>query len=249
MNEEIVSTKHPLIAYLKKLRTDPSFRIEEKRVLLEGKNCIFDVAKRYKPFRVISTKPIEIPAFEHILVSEHVFQKITGVEHPEGVLAEFMMPNLKVSNDMKKVLVLDRIQDPGNLGTIIRTAVAFGWDGIILIEGSCDPFNDKAMRSAKGATFDIAIQKGSWQDVALLCIDKKRPILVTAIDGMNIEDMKTTEKILLVLGNESSGVKIPPSFDHKNVTIPMQGAIQSLNVAQACGIFMYELARGVHGNA
>ena len=61
--------------------------------------------------------------------------------------------------------------------------------------------------------------------------------------------MKPCEKILLVLGNESSGVQIFPSFDYKNVTIPMHGAMQSLNVAQACGIFMYELARGVHGNA
>ncbi len=239
--------KNELINYFRKLRTESDFRAQEKKVILEGKNCILDVAARHKPLRVISTEPVDVPCDEFILIPAHMFKKISGVMHPEGMLAEFPMPTKNLSKDMKRVLVLDRIQDPGNLGTIIRTACAFSWDGILLLNGTCDPFNDKAMRAAKGATFEIAIQKGTWQDVSSLCEDKNFTLLVTRVEGIPIEKMESKGKILLVLGNEAQGVIIPPSIEHADVTIPMKGAMQSLNVSQACTIFMYELARRSHG--
>ncbi len=137
--KELTSLQHPLVKYWVSLRDDAGFRKEHRRVLLEGKNAIKDIAKRHKPKRLITTSQIDLEADEVLLVNDAIMKKISSTMAPEGLIAEFEMPKNRPFAGLCKIVVSDRIQDPGNLGTIIRSALAFGWNGIFLLPGSCDP--------------------------------------------------------------------------------------------------------------
>lgn len=241
----IRSPHHPLVRHLRNLRTDSAYRAQEKRVLLEGKNGITDVARHCTPYRLITREGVpilpHIGAEEHIVISEQVLKKITGVEHPEGIIAEFPLPEPRTLSG-SRLLACDRIQDPGNLGTLIRTAFALGWDGIFLID-SCDPFNDKALRAAKGATFFLPFQKGSWEEMGAFARACKLRILISDTHGQVPEALPRDGSYLLVLGNESSGVRPRGALAHEVVAIPMAEGADSLNVAVAGGILMYALKR------
>ncbi len=236
--KEISSKDHPLVKYWASLMQSAKSRKEEKRVLLEGKNCIQDIAKVKRIRRLITTKPSDIAADEHYLVTDSVMQKISTAMHPEGYIAELDMPEYAAFHSVKKLVVFDRIQDPGNLGSLIRSALAFGWDGAFCITGTCDPYNDKALRAAKGATFLLPLAFGSWDDLAKLNLK----IIVADTKGKSPSSF-TGEDFALVLGNEANGADCP--LNHEKVTLRMQGDMESLNVAQAGSILLYLYQDGI----
>lgn len=236
--KEIQSLQHPLIKHLCKLMTDAKLRKAEQSVLLEGKNCIEDVCKNQRLKRLLVTKSSLIPKHakvdEIILISPEVLKKISSVESPEGIIAEIEMPKFQLLTNAKKIVALDRIQDPGNLGTILRSAKAFGWDGAFFLPGTVDPFNDKALRAAKGATFSLPLATGTWKDLVAL----KLPIVIADLSGKSPEETKD-HNMILVLGNEAQGVSPPQNVDFDRVTLSMTSSIESLNVAVAGSILMY----------
>lgn len=237
--KNIASLQHPLVKHWVRLQSDSRYRKSEKRVLLEGYNAICDVSKRIPIQRLIISKPYpELTAVETIVVSEAILKKISSVEESSGIIAEFDMPTMQPLTKCTHIIVSDAIQDPGNMGTLIRTALAFGWEGLFLLPKSIDPFNDKALRSAKGATFFLPIYSGSWDELKALCDTNKMQILVSSLEG---KTSSTASSIALVLGNEGQGVLVPSHIDHKKVQIPMRGNMESLNVAVAGGILMYLL--------
>ena len=136
-------------------------------------------------------------------------------------------------------MVLDGIQDPGNLGTLLRTALAFGWNGIYLLGNCCDPYNDKALRSAKGATFRLQLYQGD--KAHLKDLSRTHQVLVADLDGKAPESVNESEKRVLVLGSESLGVSAESQAFGEKVTLPISGEMESLNVAVAGGILMYQL--------
>src|SRR5260221_6243786 len=151
--KEISSAAHPLVKYWVRLRSDAAFRRKEKRLLVEGLKCIQDVASKLPIKRLISLD--EMPTFlcdEAIIVTHTILEKISGLETSDGLIAEFEMPAAQNLKGLSHILVCDRIQDPGNIGTLIRTALSLGWEGIFFLPGCADPFNDKALRAAKSAT-------------------------------------------------------------------------------------------------
>ncbi len=237
--KEISSREHPLVKYWVSLMQNGKARKEEKRVLLEGKNCIQDIAKTKKIRRLISCTATSIEADEHYLVTESVMQKISSTENPEGFIAELDMPENAHFADVKKIVVFDRIQDPGNLGSLIRSALAFGWDGAFFLPGTCDPYNDKALRAAKGATFLLPLAFGSWDELAKIA---NITIVVADIKGKPPSSY-TGINMALVLGNEAKGVDCP--VPHEKVTLKMQGEMESLNVAQAGSILLYLYQEGI----
>jgi TrmH family RNA methyltransferase len=235
----IESLQHPLVKHWVRLQSDSRYRKSEKRVLLEGYNAICDVSKRIPIQRLIISKPYpELSAVETIVVSDAILKKISSVEESSGIIAEFEMPAMKPFAKCSHIIVSDAIQDPGNMGTLIRTALAFGWEGLFLLPNSIDPFNDKALRSAKGATFFLPLYSGSWDELKTLCDRNKQQIVISSLDGMA---SCNATSIALVLGNEGKGVVIPSHIDHTKVQIPMKGDMESLNVAVAGGILMYLL--------
>ena len=108
-----------------------------------------------------------------------------------------------------------------------------------MLPGTVDPFNDKALRAAKGATFFLPLYSGTWQELQALCKQDSIQIFVSAIDGKDLCNTQVSNSIALVLGNEAKGVKAPSTILYDTVRIPMASSMDSLNVAVAAGILMY----------
>ena len=172
---------------------------------------------------------------ETVDLPRHLIEKIASTKNPDNIIAEFEKPDFQVLSKERYIIALDNIQDPGNLGTIIRTAFAMGWEGLFLIEPCCDPFNDKALRAAKGATFELPIQKGSLSDLQKI----ELPLVAADLHGKRPEEIQKEGGLILLFGSESQGVD--PALEATRVTLPMRREIDSLNVSQAAAILMYLL--------
>ncbi len=244
--EIITSLQNPLIKHLVMLRTNHDFRREEGSVVLEGVKMIDEICRLVPPTRVIVSNPEVVPeslkSVPYQLVSEEVMKKIAGTLHPEGIVVEVALPKPSKFKKPKKILILDKINDPGNLGTLLRTALAFGWEGVFLIKGGCDPFNDKALRASKGALFKLPYFEGTWKEASAMIKENSLEPLGADLKGTPANEVKLPHGVSLTLGNESHGLSEEARNYCIPVTIPMQGMMESLNVAVAGGILMYILA-------
>ena len=137
--------------------------------------------------------PESLKADEKVIVPPSVMQKISGVKTPEGLIAELKMPPNISLQGKRYILAIDGISDPGNLGTLLRTALALGWEGAYIVEGSCDPYNDKALRAAKGATFRLPLYQGSWDTLLQLPL----PRYVANLEGKSINEFASKEGAIL----------------------------------------------------
>ena len=176
------------------------------------------------------------------LLSKPAFEKISDTVSSQGILAEVKM---RTSVDFaldQPIVVLDRVSDPGNLGTIIRTAAATGYETIVLID-CCDPYNPKTVRASSGGIFYTDFYQLSYEEFYDKC--KNIPIYLADMDGENIFKMKDIDKVYaLVIGNEGSGVS--DQFDklHKRtISLPMKSQMESLNAGVSASVLMYELKK------
>ena len=235
----ITSSNHPLVKHFVKLRTQRKERESTQSVLLLGKKML---QPRLKTIVVTDEKwiPEDVVYEQVLLVSESVMKKIWGVASPEAVAAVAALPAFQSLEGMRRILALDGVSDPGNMGTLIRTALAFEWDGVFLLEGSCDPFNDKALRAAKGATFSLPLARGNWEELNALISKNCACALVADLEGHPPPE-KLNEPVVLVLGNESLGVSDAALRHCQPITLSISQKIESLNVAIAGGILLYEL--------
>jgi TrmH family RNA methyltransferase len=240
----ITSLQHPLVKHLVKLRTDNSYRQEQHTLVLEG----------VKPVQEVSHAIIKLfytPAYasfaetlggEKWQITEDVLRKISGMSSPEGFIAEVKMPPFVALEGACQVLGLDGMSDPGNVGTLLRTALALGWDTVYFLPGSCDPFNEKALRAARGAHFKLKLAKGSAETLEQWVKAEKGQALVAELKGVDPETITRGSKCVLVLGNEAHGASEKVQQFCTSVTIPMPGEMESLNVAVAGGILLYLLS-------
>jgi len=242
---EISSPQHPTIKYFVKLRNNRDFRYETRRLVVSGLKLIKELSASFS-FRTLLVEDSFSPSFPYraescFSVSSSLLKKITGLENPEPIAAEIDMPKEQDVSSVDFLLILDGISDPGNLGTLLRTALALGWDGVFLTEGSTDPFNEKALRAAKGATFKLPLQTGSTETLLSLLKKKKRTLLAADVQGKDLSIAKYDLPLGLVLGNEAHGISAPLKKIGEKISIPMSGPMESLNVATAGGILMYTL--------
>lgn len=193
-----------------------------------------------------------------LLVNDQVLAAISPVQHPSGVVAigraraadvrAVMAGARHAGPHLPVVLVLAGVQDPGNVGAIVRAAAAFGAAGVITIEGSANPFGWKALRGAMGGTFRLPIAaRGTTADVIAAAEDEGLRIM-TAVPrgGAPVPGADFTVPTVLVLGGEGAGVSSTlMAAAHGSVSIPMRAPIESLNVAAAAAIVLYEAARQV----
>lgn len=177
-------------------------------------------------------------------VTEPVMRGLSDTDTPQGVCASVKTPCMQPPTEYPKglIIALDRVQDPGNLGTIIRTADAFGTVGIILGEGTADAYSPKTMRSAMGSNYHIPIWSGSLE------VELKRLVEsgYTAVCGHLKGDEtlpKTSENRALVIGNEGNGVSDAVAGLCRLYRLPMKGRAESLNAAIAAAILIYEISK------
>lgn len=245
----ITSLQNPLVKHLVKLRQNRDYRYDHQTLIVEGVKIIQELSKKYPIKTLVALDESLVPKgskVEELLIApQDIIDKISGLQSPEGLIAEFKMPENASLNGLKKVLVLDGINDPGNLGTILRTALALGWEGIFLINESCDPYNEKALRAARGATFKIPMATGTWDDLEALIKKNKWTPLAADMKGTPLNKLEKGKNYLLILSNEAHGISDRAGKISQKVSIPMKGNMESLNVAVAGGILMHALSESL----
>jgi TrmH family RNA methyltransferase len=243
---KITSAQHPIVKRFVKLCQDKSFRREEKSVVIVGGRLVKEISCHFKLKTLIIDHAFpEVSAEKTFLATPEVLKKITSLAKPDGVAAEIDLPEQKTLNGKKFLLVLDRISDPGNLGTLLRTALALGWEGVFLTPHAADPFNDKALRAAKGACFFLPIHEGTYEELDLLIKEENMTVYVADLEGKPLHSLEVRPPLALILGNESQGPSSWAKQHGSALSIPMGDTVESLNVASAGAILMYELKRKI----
>ncbi|MFA6915467.1 MAG: RNA methyltransferase [Parachlamydiales bacterium] len=238
----IQSTDNPLVKHLSKLRTDATARRKENKIVLSGRTLITEVAQKI-PLQVLITEEphSQLTAAETFTASPSVLKKISGVENPDGYIAVVGLPPEADLTPCRSLLALDGVSDPGNFGTLLRSALAFGWDGVFLLPNTCDPYNDKALRSARGAQFHLRLRKGTWQQLKELSLTNRLTPIAADLYGKDIRTFTPLDHPLLILGNEGQGIDATAASWCEKVTIPMLPQSESLNVSIAGSILMFLL--------
>lgn len=233
VSKKITSLQHPLVKHWFELRNQKSYRQETQRLLVVGKKMIQEL-----PIDVLITleDSEEISCKEKVIVTEPILKKITGLEAPDGFAAEIAMPKEEKNwKDKKRVLILDQIRDPGNLGTLLRTALALGWEGVITTPGTVDLFNDKALRAGKGAQFHLPFGELSQEEIQDLGLQ----FYMADLEGTSLEKGHFKTPMALILSSEAHGARNWPNA--QKITIPMKSHVESLNVATSGAILLYEM--------
>lgn len=247
----ITSSKNPLIKSMKELSAARG-RESANMFLVEGEVMIQEALKcGLKMHTIIATEKRMDFALgitsEAIQVTDSVMQAACDTKTPQGVCAVFDMPvPLEISALPDRIVALDGVQDPGNVGTIWRTADAAGFQAMLLGAGSADPMSPKVQRSAMGSGFRVPISKTSDMPAALETLAKAGySIICSDLHGEDFYSRPDPgKKFVLVIGNEARGISdATRSKATMLVRLPMRGGAESLNAAVAAGIMMYELMR------
>ncbi len=244
----ITSLQHPIVKHWYLLRTERPYREDAQRLLLVGEKMIRELSKEIPILALATLHPEDgIPAKEKYLITEPILAKITGLEHPDGYAAEVLLPPPQNLFSKKFLVVFDQISDPGNLGTLLRTALALNWEGAILTTpGTVDLFNDKALRAGKGAPFRLPYARLQIEEISRW-IEEKQPLAFTAdtrgdsLDQVAGRMTAHDRPIVLILSNEAQGPGLWTKNITQKVTIPMNPGVESLNVAASGAILLYAM--------
>lgn len=246
--KHITSVKNGQIKEWKKLHTKKG-REQSGLFLIDGYHLVEEALKEKFIQQLIVHENTDIPHswnYDDIpvtVVTNEVMDALSDTETPQGIMAVCQIPKGDPSAIQgNKFLLMDSVQDPGNMGTMIRTADAAGIDTVILGEGCADPYNPKVVRSTQGSLFHLPIIKAPLED---FMNNNDIPIYGTALEGgIPYNQVEPTHEFALLVGNEGQGVsKKLLAKTTKNLYIPIYGKSESLNVAIAAGVLMYYLRK------
>ncbi len=263
MSFELIGRHSRLVKEIKRLDS-PSHRLETGRFLVEGIRVVeellssdLDIVHLLISERLLASEVVQWaeevkrkrPGASVWIVADSLMQGLSCAKTSQGVLAVVELPEIKPEDILRvsRLLVLSQVQDPGNVGTLIRSGLAFGFEAA-LICGGADPFNARAVRSAAGAVFHMPVLRVDERDLDSWSQDLRDEgftlITAEAHGGQNIKDVNFPDKSALILGAEVKGVdKSWRSKEHIKVHIPLSAKSESLNVAAAGAVIMYEMAR------
>lgn len=251
MRECITSRRNPIIAGMERLLAERRLRKESGLFCGEGTKLLEDaLMHRAEVVTVIATAEAcaglpEIPGARVIEVPDSLFQTVSTQRSPQGVLFSCRVPCMPKHLRAGDYIVLDGLQDPGNVGTIIRTAASLGLDGVVVCGSSADPFGPKAVRASMGAIFAIPVFEWTPDKLGAECLLTGIPLLcaMPAGDAADIRKKKPPQ-FAAVVGNEGSGISAEMlSFCSGRIQIPMAGKTESLNAAVAAAILLWEMRR------
>jgi len=250
---EIRSKDNKIFKECQKL-SQKKYRDREGLYLIEGENLIAEVPDEDLVYLICSEGSgwILEDKDDVYVMPANLFEKIAQTETSQGILAVVRKPNITAASLEERlktednVVVLDRLQDPGNIGTIIRTSEGAGYGAVITVKGTGDVFSPKTIRAAAGSVFRMPIiQVEDNQELRKLTNQLGKKLVVTAFDTDKYYfDEDLSKGVALVIGNEGNGVsdELMAMADMK-VKIPMDGHLESLNASVAAGILMYETKR------
>ncbi|MCI9063539.1 MAG: RNA methyltransferase [Clostridia bacterium] len=257
--QRITSKDNSIIKHIKKLK-EKKYRNQYNEYIVEGAKIISEAVRENANIKQIiicdgcennelieTHLKYELAKYECIYVPNNIFKMLTDVENPQGVLAviEKSGKNAEIRYDEDIIVVLDDVQDPGNVGTILRTIDSVGLKQVIVSKGTADIYNSKVIRSTMGAIFRVNVIECENIKQTLQELKKNNfKITVTSLEAKKtIYDIDYNKKVIVV-GNEANGVsKDVQKLADEKVIIPMLGNTESLNVSIATGIVLYEYVR------
>lgn len=251
---EIESKNNNLFKEIKKLK-EKKHRIKSNKYLIEGLRFVEEAIKsKVSIDSIIFTESFKeknpdlfLKINENIKLiqmNEALLKQLCSTENPQGIVGVINMQNKELKSGELVVLV-DKVQDPGNMGTIIRSAHAAGAAGIVMTKGTVDIYNDKTLRSTMGSIFYIPIVEDDSLDFVKSLKKEGYKLVVSSLQGKNnFFEENLQGKVMIAVGNEGNGVseEVYDIADIK-VKIPMPGEAESLNVAVATSIMIYEKIR------
>ena len=252
--KEILSTKNELIKKVAKLHRRKE-RQKENLYIMEGFHLIeeayqngakmkyiFVTHKAYQQYLAF----FEPLSEQVILVSKEIIDKLSDLPTPQGMIAVAEMSKIDLDLHQGKWLLLDYVQDPGNVGTMIRTADAAGFDGVILGEGCADVYATKTLRSMQGSQFHLKVIQADLYQVIQQLKAARVKVYATELnkEAKQYQELPYHENVAIIMGNEGQGVRSEIlKLADESVYIPIYGQAESLNVGVAAGIMMYGLIR------
>jgi RNA methyltransferase, TrmH family len=252
--KHIESVNNPKVKQWKKLLTKKE-RDKTESFIVEGFHLVEEALKQGEQvLEIIVSEKVGLPPRWDVnstpvtLVTEEISDLLTETEAPQGIYAVCRMPSKRMeaqAEEGQTFLMIDAVQDPGNLGTMIRTADAAGINAVIVGRGSVDIYNSKVLRAAQGSHFHLPILRADLHEWVDKLQEKNIPVYGTALEGAAVyTEIAGGESFGLIVGNEGSGVgKDLLSATTKNLFIPIYGKSESLNVAVATGVLLYYLKK------
>ncbi|MDF0478829.1 RNA methyltransferase [Vagococcus sp. PNs007] len=251
--KEITSTKNAYIKELKKL-DKKKYRDETNRYIVEGEHLVQEAIKAGAAIEgVLCTETgqmlyedmaKEVCIEDVYLVTEEVMKSLSSVPAPQGIIAVIRKGKEEAIPQSGTFLLLDGVQDPGNVGTMIRTADAAGIKTVILGEGTADIYNSKVLRSMQGSHFHVTVRQAVLTEVIAEMKENNIQVYGTELnpEAVSYRTVEKANEFALVMGNEGQGVsKEVLALTDKQLYIPIVGQAESLNVAIAAGILMFSL--------
>ncbi|MGN0818087.1 MAG: TrmH family RNA methyltransferase [Candidatus Coproplasma sp.] len=235
----ITSRANPLVKKIASL-SDKKFRREYGEYVVEGTKPVKECIKAGFEITALVCTPDTAEEFVNAIpVSEDVFKHISSEKTPQGALATVKIPDTSVVPPKGNCLLLDRLQDPGNLGTIIRTANAAGYEDIYLLNCT-DAFSPKSVRASMSGIFFVRLHTGSKEEIFAAL--ENTPLICADMCGEDVFSFRSPEKFCLCIGNEGRGVSEEiTSRCAYTIGIPMRKTCESLNAAISAAIAMYTL--------
>ncbi len=257
---EITSTHNPKIQRVRALLNQKSARDEEKCFVVEGVRLAEEALAAAQMPTELFFSPDLSPRGQEIVtayrqlgadpveVSPQVLNQLSATETSQGILLVLSQSTLPLPPRSDFVVVLDEIRDPGNMGTILRTAAAAGAQAVFTPPGNTDPFAPKVVRAGMGAHFRLSIQTGPWPQVLDYCKRTQQPPLhlwlAESGGGQNCWQADLRSPLALVIGGEADGASTAARQSVDDLlNIPMPGKFESLNAAVAAGILLFEIVR------
>lgn len=175
-------------------------------------------------------------------VESSLLRTLSETESPQGILAVVSLTQLQIPNSVNFVLILDQIRDPGNLGTLLRTAVAAGVDAVLLPPETTDAFAPKVVRSGMGAHFRLPIHSMAWEEIQEQIKDLQ--VYLADMDGQSCWETDLSQPLALIIGSEAEGASEEArKLAAQKISIPMTGNVESLNAGIAGSVLMFEVVR------
>ncbi len=257
---EITSRDNETVKYACRLGASASFRGEEGLFLAEGKKLCMDLAQTLTVTMAFFTQQVldsmpEVAGLgqENYLIQPHVAEKLSETRTNQGLFCVFAMPAILVEEleGEKGLLLCEQVQDPANIGTILRSAAAFGYGGVVLSKGCADPFSPKALRASMGAVGRIPVLYREDLLEAIATLQKKGvQVLAAALQNASpLGEVAKQEKFALLIGSEGQGLT-PEAIAaaDRALYIPMQQGVESLNAAAAASVLLYHFSSIPKGN-
>lgn len=258
--KEIISRDNKLIKYILRLNSSSSFRKKEKAFLCEGVRLCDDAIKSSVNIRAAFFSSAAINKYSDLLallstdkveiysLSDSLFRLVTDTHTPQGVALFCDMPDVDNFNlSFKKAIALECIQDPQNMGTILRSAEAFGIDCVIMSKDCCDIFSPKVLRGSMGAVFrqKIIIPNDFYEAISSMENKGIKTYAAVPRAGENILSVNFNTPCCVLIGNEGNGLTDKAiNLCSGKITIKMNGNAESLNAAVASSVVMWEMIRG-----